>query len=149
MGAGRTAAILGTILLVSACQRQPAAPSVPYQILDEGGAGGNCPVCLSSAPTIACADGGQAAELRWQVPAATPSLRVRVTLERPDGSRASIADGPASGRSPLPVSVRPGDRIVVQDAANDRELLFRRVQEPLGCALRPDQGAGTTSAGPG
>jgi hypothetical protein len=149
MGTGKAAAILGTILLATACQRQPAAPSVAYQILDESGAGENCPICLSSAPTIACADGGQAAELRWQVPAAAPSLRVRVILERSDGSRTGIADGSASGQSPLPVAVGPGDRIVVQDAVNDRELLFQRVQARLGCALRPNHGAGTTSAGPG
>lgn len=149
MGTGEKAAILGTILLAAACQRQPAAASAAYQILDESGAGGSCPICLSSAPAIACADGGQAAELRWQVPAAAPSLRVRVILERSDGSRAGIAEGSASGQSPLPVAVEPGDRIVVQDAANDRELLFQRVQTRLGCALRPDHGAGTTSAGPG
>lgn len=145
---GTVGVILG-LVLVTSCQRPPAAPSVLYQIVDEGRVGGDCHVCVAPTSGVDCQDGGEAAELRWHLPASADGESVRVLVERRDGSRMDVATGSSTGHAALPQPVQPGDRIVVLAVEKEQELMFARIHAPLGCALRPDQGGGTTSTGPG
>jgi hypothetical protein len=98
---------------------------------------------------IDCQEGGEAAELRWQMPASASKEPIRVVVERQDGSRVEVATGSSTGHATLLQPVLPGDRLVVLAVENEQELMFTRVHAPLGCALLPYQGGGTASTGPG
>jgi hypothetical protein len=145
---GRAGLILILVLLTS-CQRPPADPSVSYQIVDEGRAKNDCLICVAPTSGIDCQDGGEAAELRWQLPASASKPAIRVLIERRDGSRMDVTTGPSTGRAALPQAVSAGDRAVMLAVGNGQELMFTRIDSPLGCALRPAHGGATTSTGPG
>lgn len=145
---GKEGLILALILLTS-CQRPPADPSASYQIVDEGRAKSKCLICVVPTSGIDCQGGGEAAELRWQLPTSAGNQSIRVLIEHPDGSRVEVATGSSAGHAALPQPVLPGDRVVLLAVENEEELMFARIQAPLGCALRPAQGGATTSTGPG
>lgn len=148
MAVGREGLILIVVLLTS-CQRPPADPSVSYQIMDEGRATGDCLICIAPTASSDCQDGGEAAELRWQLPASASKPTIRVLIERPDGSRVDITTGPSTGYAVLPQPLSAGDRAVVLAVESGQELMFTRIDSTLGCALRPAHGGATTSTGPG
>lgn len=148
MVARRAVLTLISVLLAS-CQRPAAAPSVSYQIVDEGRTNSDCLICVAPTSGVDCQGGGEAAELRWQLPASSSKPSVRVLIEHRDGSRVDVATGSSTGHAALPQPVLPGDRVVVLSVENERELMFTRIDSPLGCVLPPAQGGATTSTGPG
>ena len=83
------------------------------------------------------------------MPANAGKERIRVLVERQDGVRAEVASGSSTGQAILPQPVLPGERVVIMAVDNEQELMFARIHVPLECALRTDQGGGTTSTGPG
>jgi hypothetical protein len=146
------AGLILVLMLLTSCQRPPAEPSVPYQIIDEGrtkSTKSKCLICVVPTSGVDCQNDGRAAQLRWQLPRAAGKQTIRVLIERPDGSVLELANGSSAGEATLRQPVLPGDRIVVVGAENKQELMFARVHVPLGCDLRSDQDGGTTSIGPG
>lgn len=121
---------------LSACKRAPADVSgIPYQVLEEH-TDGKCTVCVELSER-ACSDAGRAGEVRWDLPAAMQTERVKIRLMRSDGTDSELAEGTSEGKVLLGESLRPGDRIGVFDASNNRELAFIRPATDLGCDLAP------------
>lgn len=137
MNTRMNALILGGFLLLTACQRPAADVSaLPYQVVDEGGAHGDCRVCVVPAPAGSCADGGQVGEVHWKLPISEELNRIKVQVKRLDGSRLEVAAGGHEGHAVLPQAVRPDDKVIVVDEVSAKELFYIRVREPLGCTLR-------------
>ncbi len=124
------------LLSVSACKRAPADVSgIAYQVLEEH-TDGACIVCVEPSDR-ACSGAGRAGEVRWDLPAAMETERVKIRLMRSDGTDSELAEGSSKGKVLLGESLRTGDRIGVFEASNNRELAFIRPATELGCDLAP------------
>jgi len=124
------------LLSLSACKRAPADVSgIPYQVLEEH-TDGACIVCVEPSER-ACSGAGRAGEVRWDLPAAMETERVKIRLTRSDGTDSVLVEGASEGRVLLGESLRTGDRIGVFDASSNRELAFIRPATDLGCDLAP------------
>ncbi len=133
--AGKTLVIAG-MLALAGCQRPAADGSaVPYKIVEDRARGDACLLCVAPLPDVPCAD-GQAAEVRWTVPEKNAAQGVNVQIVRKGGAREDLAHGPRSGQALVQPKLQPGDRILVQNADNGKDLFFTRVTEPVGCVMQ-------------
>mgnify|MGYP000899185502 CR=1 FL=1 len=133
--AGKMVLITG-MLALAGCQRPPGDGSaVPYRIVEDRAQGGACTLCVAPLPDVPCAE-GQAAEVRWTLPAANAAQRVDVQIVRKGGAREALAHERRSGQVPLYSALQPGDRILIQNADTGKDLFFTRITKPVGCAAQ-------------